>query len=199
MRTERVFVCLFIIVIIQKALHISDGGLIFILSSYGLSLIYLFGAFYFFCDGSIKRQNLPLSIISGILLSIAPVGILYKMEYIVDGMPWLVAAVAASGIVLVAVLLLRNRAGEELKTYYTNMRARSLFLFILTAILLLIPTRALMHLEYYNDPQYAELKANCYDNPDNKLSQKALVDYANQHYPSHKQLQDKQLKRSTEK
>ena len=194
MRTERVFVCLFIIVIIQKALHISDGGLIFILSAYGISLLYLVGAFYFFSDESIKRQNLPLSIISGILLAMAPIAILYKMEYIVDGAPWLIASVIASGIVLVTVLILRSKASAELKTYYRNMRVRSMFLFIITTILLLIPTRALMRLEYYNDAQYATLKANCYENPDNKANQKALENYANKHYPSHKQLQDKKLR-----
>ena len=120
MKTERVLVCLFVIAYVMKFLHMGEAGLFMVLITGVLSVIYLFGSFYFFSDESIKRQNRTFSVIAGVLLAMVPQTILQKVQYWPDAQWYLGMGIVLSLLVFIIAYLLRNKK-EELKQYYRNM------------------------------------------------------------------------------
>lgn len=60
MKTEKTFWFIFLGASILKLLNVHGGGVLMILDSLLLSILYFPASFYFFCDKQIKRQNIAL-------------------------------------------------------------------------------------------------------------------------------------------
>jgi glucose uptake protein GlcU len=161
-------------------LHWPGAGELLIISLFAMTLLYFPLAFYFFCDKSIKRQNLAVSIISGFILAIAPVNILNKLMYwsTETGQLRLLIAVGAVSILLFVILYLKSTSSsDELKIYYKNLFQRTLVICIATVIFYLIPTPTLIKIQYRDDPELARLKTLYYMHPDNAQYRKQYDDY----------------------
>lgn len=127
MKTEKALITIFFL---SQLANMADvpGHIILLCVSLGLlSFAYLLFAFYFFADGVLKRQNLILSIVSGILLSIAALAVLFKLMYYPGYIILSWFAIPATSFLFLAVFLAKKRCSEDLKIYYRNLLARTGF------------------------------------------------------------------------
>ena len=168
MRTEKGLTIAFLIGLIFKYLHWPGGGLILVISLSTMAILYCPGAFYFFSDKTIKKQNLALSIISGFFLAIIPIGVLFKLQYWPGAQVNLLVGAVTAPIILGVTLFLKSKAADDLKTYYKNMTIRAVTLTTLTVLLYLTPTASLLKIQYWDDPELARLKTLHYTDPENE-------------------------------
>lgn len=194
MKTERVLVCLFIIAYAMKFMHMAEAGLFMLLVTCLTSILYLLGGFYFFSDESIKKQNLVFSIVSGILLAFAPQAILQKVQYWQDAQLFLLISIGVCLSVFIIAFFLRNKK-DELKGYYKNMLYRSGTLLGLSLLLYIIPISTLVHWQYWDNQEFADIATNFYNHPDNKGYEKQYNNYRATHTPAGKLLQPDMLKK----
>lgn len=181
MRTEKFFFMLFIISLVMKLLHIPGADIVLMLALGLLSLLYLLFGFYFFSDGHFRQQNLILSILAGILLGFAPVGILFRLQYFSGSRVQVLFGGMFSLIILLVVVILRlTSASEDLRGYYRNMIWRSSILAALSILLFFTPRPKLIELQYWDDPRMVELKNNYLRDPANRDNRKRLEDYIRQ-------------------
>lgn len=118
MRTEIGLFIAFLIGLVFRFLHWPGSGVIIVISLSSISLVYFPGAFYFFSDKVLKRQNLILSIISGLFLATIPMGMLFKLQYWPGANRYLLAGAVSAPIILGVTLFLKAKAGDKLKYYY---------------------------------------------------------------------------------
>ena len=182
MKTEKTLFAFFIIGVIIKFTTIPGSAITLVISLGTLSLLYLPGAFYFFSDKNIKTQNLPLSIIGGLFLSLTPMGILFKLLYWPASFMILTTAIASACILLlVAIILKLNTDASSLQTYYKNIILRTSILTTLSIALYFTPSTTIMGLQYASNPELARLKIQAFKNRDNEAYQKELYDYQQKH------------------
>ncbi len=186
MKTERVYASLFLLMFFGKMLHLPVSGVIIVLTGYAMALSYFLGGFYFFCDEEIRRQNLALSIIGGICLSVAPMGIMYRLDYWPDSDFMLTVSIILSFCVLVFTWALKRSAKEELAVYYKNMLSRSLTLFVVTTLLYVIPISTIVHMQYWDNKEFADIAGRLAANPYNETYKKEYDQYVSTHTPSGK-------------
>ncbi len=73
-----------------------------------------------------------------------------------------------------------------LTTYYKNMMKRVIVLGTASFILYITPITTLLNIQYWNDPELAEIAARSYQNPENEEYRKQLEEYRNNKYPAGK-------------
>src|ERR1700751_1113349 len=98
MKTEKTIGIIFLAGLILKVLHLPLGSVTVVLALGALGVLYFPAAFYFFCDKTIEKQNLGLSIVAGLLLAMVPVGILFKLQYWPGAQVYLLAGAIAAPI-----------------------------------------------------------------------------------------------------
>jgi hypothetical protein len=167
-----------------KMLHLPISGFIIILTGFAMFFSYLLGGFYFFCDETIKRQNLALSIIAGICLSVSPMAIIYRLDYWPDSDFMLIASMILSFCVLAFTWFFKRLAREELAEYYKNMLSRSVTLFCVSVILYVIPITTLVRMQYWDNKEFAEIAGRLAANPYNEEYKKQYNQYISTHTPS---------------
>jgi len=177
MRTEKALTIVFLIGLSFKLLHWPGAGPLIVISLSTIAMLYFPAAFYFFCDKVIKRQNLALSIVSGLFLSLIPVGILFKIMYWPGGQVYLLIGIVTAPIILAIIFFLKSKTVDDLKTYYRNMFLRTSILTALTIIFYLTSTSTLLKVQYWDDPELARLKTLHYTNPDNEEYKKQHDEY----------------------
>ncbi|MDP1727265.1 MAG: hypothetical protein Q8M15_10820 [Bacteroidota bacterium] len=177
MRTEKVLTILFLVGLLFKVLHWIGASQILAISLMTIAMLYFPAAFYFFCDKVIKRQNIALSIVSGLFLSLIPLGILFKIMYWRGGQVYLLTGLVTAPIILAVIYFLKSKTADELKTYYRNMFLRTSILTALAFLFYLTPTSTLLEIQYFRDPELARLKTLHYTYPDNYEYKKQHDDY----------------------
>lgn len=177
MRTEKALSIIAIIGVLFKLMHWPGGGVILVLSLSTLSIIYFPGSFYFFSDKTIKQSNRALSIVSGIFLSLIPIGVLFKIQYYSGSSTILIVGLMTVPVFLALSIYLKSKASEELKTYYNNMILRTTIWSILALFFYLIPSASLLKMQYRNDAELLRLKTLHYEDPYNKEYRKQHDDY----------------------
>ncbi len=185
MRTEKILGAIIWIGILFKLLHWPGGGIILVLSLSALAMIYFSLAFYFYADGEIKNQNLPLSIATGLFLSIIPIGILFKLQYW-PGATFYLLMGSVGSFILFPIIYFMQKRNMALTTYYKNMMKRVIVLGTASFILYITPITTLLNIQYWNDPELAEIAARSYQNPENEEYRKQLEEYRNNKYPAGK-------------
>jgi hypothetical protein len=121
MRTEKVIALLFLIGIVFRIVHWEGGGFFATIAALTMSMMYLAGGFYFFSNKNLRRQHLGVSILAGLLLSVAPLGILFKIQYWEGAGVMILTSVTVTILFLIIALVLRSQTEEELRRYYGNM------------------------------------------------------------------------------
>lgn len=177
MKTEKALTIVFLIGLLFKFLHWPGTGPLLVISLSTITMLYFPAAFYFFCDQVIKRQNLLLSIVSGLFLSLIPLGILFKIMYWPGGQFYLLIGTVTAPIILAIIYFLKSKTADDLKTYYKNMFLRTSILTALTIVFYLTPTSTLIKIQYWDDPELARLKTLHYTNPDNEEYKKLHDEY----------------------
>lgn len=177
MRTEKTFAVIFLVGLAFKLMHLLGADIIILVSLLTIAILYFPAAFYFFSDKVIKRQNLPLSVVSGLFLSIIPIGILFKVLFWRGAELILLMGSATAPIILVIVYFLKSKATEDLATYYKNMFVRTIVLTVLAISFYLLPTTTQLKYHYWDDKELARLKILRYTNPENAEYKRQLYEY----------------------
>ncbi|MCU0353050.1 MAG: hypothetical protein MUD08_04810 [Cytophagales bacterium] len=155
MRTEKIIVVLFVLVLVLRVFDIPGTSALLILLLSTLSILYFAGAFYFFRDRHTKKQNMPISVVSGVFLSIVPIGVVFKLLYWSGAQVYLLVGSFTAAAFAVVCFLARRKASEELSGYYSNMIARTVVLFTVSVLLYFTSTATLIKIQYWRDPELA--------------------------------------------
>jgi hypothetical protein len=132
MKTEKIIAIILVIGLILRFFHIPGGSIFTILSMSILSLLYFPFGFYFLSDKKIDNRTIAFSVLSGMVLSIALLGALFKIMHWPGASFMLVFGLA--GCIPVAILSYLNHTkpkSEELVLYYKNVFVRVLIVIIL--------------------------------------------------------------------
>lgn len=141
MKTEKILFAFSLCGILLKLFNVVGSSIISVFSLSLLALLYFPFGFYFFCDKNIKTQNIALSIVSGLLFSMVPIGILFKVQSWHDGYMYLVISIATTPIIFFISYYLKSKEIGELINYYHNMINRSLILTIISVFFYLAPIK----------------------------------------------------------
>ncbi|MBX3165671.1 MAG: hypothetical protein KF900_14435, partial [Bacteroidetes bacterium] len=135
-----------------------------------LSILYFPFAFYFFSDKNLKTQNLVLSIVGGIILSMVVNGVLFKLQYWSGhGTAQLITGIILTPVLLGVCFSMKKKADESLTQYYKNYILRISFWLALCLIFLVTPTKVLMNIQYHNEPERLELNIQQMENPNEDI------------------------------
>ncbi|MFL5729933.1 MAG: hypothetical protein ACJ75J_10640 [Cytophagaceae bacterium] len=163
---EKIILTLVVLMILVRLLfHIPFTGVFLLLSISVLSLVYLFGSWYFF-SGEGLAKNTAVSVVSGLVFFIALIGVLFKL------MLWPFGTVLTYmgsffGIGLFVVLLLpgflfRKSVPEE-RHYYSWILKRAFGIIGICIALAFTPIKTLCILYHPDDPEYVRLFTKAYD------------------------------------
>jgi hypothetical protein len=123
-------------------MDLPGGTTISALSGFGLFVMYFFGSFYFLRDKAFDKQILSLSIISGVFLSVIPVGVLSKIMNWPGYEVLLLIGVASLPLLLIAIFVIKYTTKKTLDNYFKNLLIRVIFWMILSyvSLFMIYPT-----------------------------------------------------------
>jgi hypothetical protein len=195
MKTETILSIIIVIGLTFKyLLHWAGGNFMLVLAISGLSFLYFPLAFYFFSNKGLKNQNLALSILGGMALSVALNGILFKIMYWQGSKVMLMIGVCASILVVLLSFIMAKSTKDHyldptigaldfenpkiiLGNYYKNLQIRSCIIAFMAIFFFLIPTSSLMAFQYRFDPELVRLKVRVMENPGNEVYKRELDMY----------------------
>ena len=177
MKTEKALLIVFIISLIFKLMHWPGAGVLMVLSLTFLALCYFPFGFYFFSDKNFKNQKIGISILFGWLLSIAIIGIEFKLMFWPGSQVMLLVGCMSAAVLLLAGFSLFKKSDEDLKNYHKNLFTRTVVIFVLAMICLLLPNSVLINHYYANEPELRELYLKQQENPQDENIQKEIQEY----------------------
>lgn len=125
MRTEKIISGIFLIALFCYLKNCEGGQLLMVITLMSFAIICFPFGFYFFCDKSIRNQNLAWSIIGGFFLQLTPYGICLKTTGMDSSGAMLFISVVIVPLVFIFTWYQKKNAIPELTTYYNNMLIRS--------------------------------------------------------------------------
>lgn len=179
MKTERILWILIIGAVILKFMFNMPGSsVLLILSSGALSVMYFPFGFYFFSDKDLKRQLLPLSIVGGLVLGVAVVGVLFKLMFWPGATVLLFVSFALIPF-LVALCIWFNTTNkrEDLKLYYKQFLVRAVFWFVLSSFMFALPAAQLLRWQFSDDARYLYLRLMELEHPDEPMRSQNVERY----------------------
>lgn len=180
MKTEKVLTTLFALAVLAYFYNVPGNSILLTLVLITLTFIYFPLSFYFYADKSIKQQNMVLSVLGGMVLSMIPLGILFKLLFWPGYTLQLIPTLFLTPILLVAVVFLSQRSSIELKTYYRNYLTRIVFWLLMSLVFFLIPAVTLIKVKYRHEPDLARIKIQVLENPNNTDYYQQLENYYRQ-------------------
>lgn len=138
MKIEGIFTVLFILALILKKIHLPGSNIIIVTFLISISMLYFFFAFYIFGGKKTQQQKYLFSIVSGILLSIAPIAILFKIMNWNNGNIYIVIGLPITIAIFIISFFLKSRAQSQLISYYKYMMVRTGILTLLQLFCILI-------------------------------------------------------------
>ena len=150
--------------LVMRIFNVSANAVVLLIALMGLSLLYLFGSFYFLKTD--RQQNSMLSIFSGIALSIVSIALLFKVLFWPGA--YMMSIVAFAGLLvafIIAVILNGMPKASDKKLYYRRMIWRLGIASVMALCLLIIPTDALIRFHYRGDPERAEWEVRLNQTP----------------------------------
>ena len=177
MKTEKTFIFIFLFALVLKFFNVPGASVLLIVTTPVLYLLYFPFGFYFFCDKILTQQNLVLSIMGGMFLSIAPMAILFKLLFWPGAGIQLMAAVIFLPVLLIIIILLSRGPRLDLKIYFKNYITRTVFWLIMSLVFYFTSNATLIKIQHRNDPELARLKIQSYANPDNEAYSDSLDEY----------------------
>ena len=158
-RAERVLWFIIGAAIVLKVLHLPMANVLLILGLSLLSMLYLIAGAFIFSSPPRTDQVVLLSVLSGVALSIGCIALLFKLQY--WPMAQLFGLMAVLGfVVAVAWGAMASRERPDRTRYRQRLFSRLLPMGIFTWILVLIPMKTRMSLQYQG--KELDLRYDCY-------------------------------------
>ncbi|MBK9195530.1 MAG: hypothetical protein IPO17_11200 [Flavobacteriales bacterium] len=143
-----------------KVLHLPMANVLLILGLSLLSMLYLIAGAFIFSSPPRTDQVVLLSVLSGVALSIGCIALLFKLQY--WPMSQLFGLMAVSGfVVTIAWGVMASRERPDRAGYRQRLFSRLLPMGIVTLLLVVIPMRTRMSLQYRDDNEL-QLRHDCY-------------------------------------
>lgn len=181
MKTEKVLSIVFLISLLFKFAGWPGGGALMVLSLTILTLCYFPFGFYFLNDKPVFKQKLGTSILYGWLLTIAIIGIEFKLMYWPGYAQMLLIGIMTTAILLIVAYMMHKKATtEETKLYHKNLLLRTLILFFCALVCFLIPEKTIINMSFQNDEKLKELYIKKSENPNDLELQKEIELYHKQ-------------------
>lgn len=211
MKTEKTIGIVIILGLIFKFMHFAGGAVILVLAFSALALIYFPLSFYFFSYKGLNNQKIALSLLGGLCLSAAIIGIMFKLLYWTGAGVMLLTGLAGSVVVLILAYTiegikatpagipaghnsgapnipdLETASGESqaslMRGYYRNMKIRSTIITSMALVMFITPTSALIKMQHHGDAEMIRLKTRAIENPSNEQYRKEYHDYLQKKEP----------------
>ena len=177
MKTEKILASLFLLTYILKCLAIPGGAFMMLIVLMALSFVYFPGGFYFLADGNLKKQNIALSIVTGMVLSIVVLGLLFKLMYWPGAALMLLVSLGITLPLTIAFYFIRKKEGDELKGYYGKLLGRTVAGAVIALTFYLVPMSVLIRVQHWQDPELARRKILFYSDESNEDYKKQYKDY----------------------
>ncbi len=173
---EKLFIILVIVSTIYRYVHGIGSILFLILSINTLAILYFCLSFALFNNIKFKnifkkssyvnvsKRRIIFSIFSGISLSIALIGVLFKIQDYPGADLLLVLGLFASISITIIALWKNNKVKGN---FYFNILKRTAIISLIIITLMKIPLKNLLNWQYPNDPEYVEAVIKAYNNSDN--------------------------------
>ncbi len=176
---ERILLFLVFIAVVFKMQQWPFGGIALVLTLSILSILYLYLGLMAQSRGNTALSAKAPLIAAGYALSIAAVGVLFKLQYWpMDDIILKVALVFCAGCIL--FLRFSNSAASSAQETHDTRRLwtnRLVVGIIISAILAFTSQQTLLDFQYRNDPELARLTGLYYANPDDVTHRKSYFDY----------------------
>jgi hypothetical protein len=138
MKIEGILAIIFVLVSALKFFELSGSNIIFVVTLFHISAIYLLFGFYLFSYPLSNRGgNIGFSIVSGLLLSIAILGLLFKIMHWDGAITLTAIGLSATILIFLVAYFLKSKSSSNLKIYYRNMLLRSGILIVLQLLAVL--------------------------------------------------------------
>jgi hypothetical protein len=172
---EKILILIAIIGLIFKLMNWPFAGLILTISLTSLSILYI--GFSYFLYKKTEKNNIALSIISGVFLSILLNGILFKlMHWPLAGIQLLLGIMHTAIIFVIAFILFFT--SDNLKQYCKKISIRTgIWLVIGILLYSTTTTTTLIKIQHRDDPELIRLMINAYTKPYNERDYIELLEY----------------------
>ena len=170
---ERVAWGLALLGLLFRVLHWPFGGLFTVLGLSGAAILYFPLGWLLFGGPSRKDQLLPLSLITGLVLSLTTIGILFKLQLWPGAEFNLMMGLGGCVVVLVAILGIHSRRLLA-EHYFKALRLRLLVIGFVGLLLYWVPTPSLIKASVGAGTERADLLIRLYEAPGDTAAQRAL-------------------------
>lgn len=166
-----------------KLYNIPFAGVLLVLIFSTLAVLCLMMGYVLFADGNVKKQNNLVTVLSGIFLFAALVGILFKLMY----WPFCSEMIFAggAGLAIISILIhyyFSKNSPEELVGYYKKMLIRTSVMSFICFVFLSIPVSTFIGIQYRHDPEHVRLMSRWMENPDNPRYEEEFFNYKNREF-----------------
>jgi hypothetical protein len=131
MKTEKALTLVFLLALIGYFFGVVGSLTFLLISLLGISLMYFPLALFFYADKNLKQQKIELSIIGGMVLSITPLALLFKIAHWTGHEALFNIAITLTPLFLIVLIMFNKKKSDELKTYYQNFLLRTVFWLLL--------------------------------------------------------------------
>lgn len=173
--TERIAWGAALIGLVFRVLHWPFGGFLTVLGFSTAAVVYFPLGWLLFGGASRKDQLLPLSVITGLVLSLTVIGMLFKLQFWPGAEFNLMMGLGGCVAVLVALFGIHSR--RPLAEHYFNaLRYRLVVIGLIGFCLYWVPTPALIDASVGAGTERAQLLIRLYETPGDTAAQRALED-----------------------
>ncbi|MPQ48895.1 hypothetical protein GCQ56_18000 [Marinifilum sp. N1E240] len=175
-KTEKILAAISILGILLSLNLIPYGGTLSIISMTCLAILYMYLSFALFNDipikGIFKKDSYTKisklrvfgTIVTGLVLSVSIIGILFKSQLYPYSSILLAEGVIGLFIAAIVAFVQLKRSKDK---FYFNILKRIVIIGILSIIFYLIPREKILEISYRNHPEYVEAIKKAWTNPDN--------------------------------
>ncbi len=158
-----------------RVFHAPFAGVLLVLGFSVVATLYFPLGWLLFGRPSHKDQLVPLSVITGLVLSLLCIGMLFKLQLWPGADTELLLGLLGSVVVMGAILTLhfRDRGREQ---YFKGLRHRLLLVGLPALLLHLTPTERYIRALYATDPVRAELLIRLQEQPGDTAAQRQLME-----------------------
>lgn len=181
MRTaEKTIIIITIIGILFRIMHWPGGGPLLVFALSALACFYMFLSWGVMRDRETKKGKLPVTIPIGFGLSMACIGIMFKLQLWPGGYDNLIISVIILLVACIGCIYGYSRSKDidkGMEGYYKAVLKRVVPFLMLASAMLLIPNSSIIRFYYGDDEERTRLLIQYYDDPENQVYRKALEDY----------------------
>ena len=132
--TEKAVIGIALVGTFFKLQHWPGASILLVIGLSSLAMLYFPLGFYFLTDKSEKIA----AVVSGLFLSLVPLGIMFKVQHWPGASAMLTAAMITAPLVYLALFFMRKKAQPDSLPFYNSMLLRTTFLIIILFTLAMV-------------------------------------------------------------